>query len=102
MWVRILQAIMVAARQLLDVFKGQVVTIIITRLFASSKGLQLWIIKIMLKYGIDKILLPFFNWGLRKGDYISEVIEGKAQIKRKDNARTQVDYDSSVDDIFRT
>lgn len=72
-------------------------------LAVTAGGFKIWIAKIIVGYGFDKILVPVINTLIRKGTLLYDVTDGKIKVKKLREARNdnnQQDYDNSVDDIL--
>lgn len=92
---------------LISILKSMTVKIVLSRIFGiiavSAGGFKIWLARIILEYGFDKLLVPVINFLIRKGALVYDVTEGKIKIKKLNEARedgnTQ-DYNEAIDNVL--
>jgi hypothetical protein len=88
-------------QKFIDLLESTLVKGVLSSFFSGSSWFQKLIVKLVLQYGFDKAILPAINFLYRKKLYYAAVENGVQVMKRVNSATTQIDYDASVDDIFR-
>ena len=58
-----------------------------------------WIVTFFGEKIFDKVIKPGWNWIMRKGYALTRKWKRKPKARRLENARTESDFDSSVDDM---
>lgn len=87
-------------QKFIDLLESALVKGVLSSFFSGSSWFQKLIIKLVLRYGFDKAILPAVNFLYRKKLYYAAVENGVQVMKRVNNATNQADYDRTVDDLF--
>ena len=68
--------------------------------FLKVGGFKAWLIKFAIEEAYDEIGEPIIKAGLVELGYVLDKREGKALVKKLNEATNANDYDSAVDDIL--
>lgn len=66
---------------------------------AKVSGVKAWLLEKLLSRLLDEYIKPIIDWLERKGILWKKKIEMKKEVKDLENAKTQSEIDSSIDNI---
>lgn len=86
---------------IIEQLKGAAVKVALSKLLGSplATGFRAWLIKFLVEYAFDKIIVPIANELQRRGLFIIDVQYGKATLKLLQKAKDENDKDKYIDII---
>lgn len=78
---------------LISILKSVAVKAALSKIFGTlalkAGGFKIWLAKLLLEYGFDKLLIPVINAGIRFGVYANYYVDGKVLIKKVSKAKEE-------------